>query len=163
MRQGVFDILDKLNIEYEVTEHKAVYTVDEADSLDLSAHGKGTKNLFLRDDKKRNYFILVLCNDKRADLKAIRAILDSRPLTFASEEALHEMLKLYKGAVTPFGVINDAEHKVQVIFDNDIFGYDRVGEHPNDNTATLWLNPYDLKKAIEYSGSETKVIDLGSN
>jgi len=160
MREEVYDLLKHLNIEYEVAEHRAVFTVEEADGLNIDVYGKGTKNLFLRDNKKKNYFILVLCNEKRADLKDIREKIDSKPLTFASEESLYEMLKLRRGAVTPFGAINDAGHKVQVIFDKDIFEFERVGEHPNDNTATLFLNPYDLKRAIEYIGNEVKVIEI---
>ena len=160
MREAVYNLLKELDIKYEVTEHRAVFTVEDADSLDLEAFGKGTKNLFLRDNKKKNYYILVLCNEKRADLKAIRGKLESRPLTFASEEELFGLLKLYRGAVTPFGVINDVERRVEVIFDKDIFEFDRIGEHPNENTATLWLDPLDLKKAIEYTGNRTRVIEV---
>jgi len=160
MREVVLKLLDDLKIEYEVSEHQAVFTVEEADGLGLDSYGKGTKNLFLRDEKKQNFYILVLCNEKRADLKDLRRKLGSRPLTFASEESLWELTKLQKGAVTPFGVINDKDRKVKVVFDEDIFGFDKVGEHPNENTATLWLDPHDLKRAIEVIGNETAVIKL---
>jgi Ala-tRNA(Pro) deacylase len=149
-----------LKIDYEVTEHSAVFTVEEADGLDLDSHGKGTKNLFLRDDKKQNFYVVVLCNDKRADLRDMRAKLGSRPLTFASLDSLAELLKLKRGAVTPFGVINDVERKVKVVFDEDVFKFDRIGQHPNDNTATLWLSPFDLKKAIEEIGNETIILSV---
>ena len=158
MREPVYKLLDDLNIKYKVSEHPAVFTVEEADKLRLDKYGKGTKNLFLRDKKEQNFYILVLCNEKRADLKEVRVKLDSKPLSLASEESLWEILKLRRGAVTPFGVINDVERKVQVVFDEDIFKFDRVVEHPNENTATLWLDPYDLKKAIEKLGNATKVI-----
>jgi len=60
LREPVLKLLDELNIEYELTEHPAVFTVEEADSLGLDIYGKGTKNLFLRDDKKANYYIVVI-------------------------------------------------------------------------------------------------------
>ena len=90
----------------------------------------------------------------------IRQRLDSRPLTFASEESLNEFLGLKRGAVTPFGIINDAGHKVKVIFDKDIFNFDKIGVHPNDNTATVWLAPGDMKRLIENNGNETIVIEI---
>ena len=160
MREAVYKILNDMDIKYEVIEHPAVFTVEEADGLELDVYGKGTKNLFLRDEKKQNFYIVVLCNEKRADLKDMRAKLDSKPLSFASEELLFEFLKLTRGAVTPFGVINDIEHKVMVVFDGDIFKFNKVGEHPNDNRATLFLDPYDLKRVIEKLGNETRVIEI---
>lgn len=158
MREAVFKLLGEMGIEYELVEHKAVFTVEEADGLDLDSYGKGMKNLFLRDKKKQNYYVVTLCNEKRADLKDIRKKLGSTALSFASEEDLYELLKLIRGAVTPFGVINDTEHKVKVVFDEEMFEFERVGQHPCDNTATLWLNPYDLKRAIEKLGNETFIL-----
>jgi Ala-tRNA(Pro) deacylase len=158
LQEAVCFLLNELNIEYELIEHQAVFTVEEASNLNMDACGKGTKNLFLRDKKKTNYYIIVFCEEKRADLKKLQSRLASRPLTFASEESLYEILKLQKGAVTPFGVLNNIERDVQVIFDEDLFAFDKIGAHPNVNTATVWLSPYDLKKAIEKNGNETKVL-----
>ncbi|MCL1810065.1 MAG: prolyl-tRNA synthetase associated domain-containing protein [Clostridiales bacterium] len=160
MRKAVYDILDKMEIEYEVSEHAAVFTIEEMDSLGLGFKGEVLKNLFLRDDKKRSFYILVMCKEKRADLKALRTKLNSRPLTFASEESLGEMLKLHKGGVTPFGIVNDTGHTVKVVFDKDIFGFERIGVHPNDNSATVWISPNDLRKVVEYYGNETHEIEL---
>ena len=160
MRKAVFDILDSLNIEYEVTDHPAVFTIEEMDKLGYGYKGEVVKNLFLRDDKKKNFYILTLCREKRANLKELRVMLDSRPITFASEESLFEILKLQRGAVTPFGIINDVERKVRVILDKDIFKFEKIGVHPNDNTASVWLNPYDLKKVIENNGNEILIFCL---
>ena len=160
MRKAVYDILNQMEIKYEVTEHPAVFTIEEMDKLGIGNYGEVVKNLFIRDDKKKNFYIVALCKDKRADLKEIRTKLDSRPLTFASEESLYEYLKLQKGEVTPFGIINDIECKVQVIFDSDIFDFDKIGVHPNDNTATVWINPNDLKRVVENNGNKTREIEI---
>ena len=160
MRKAVYDILNQMEIKYEVTEHPAVFTIEEMDKLGIGSYGEVLKNLFLRDDKKKNFYIVALCKDKRADLKEIRTKLDSRPLTFASGESLYEYLKLQKGEVTPFGIINDIERKVQVIFDSDIFNFDKIGVHPNDNTATVWINPNDLKRVVENNGNKTREIEI---
>jgi len=159
-RQIVYDALKKLNIEYELTDHPAVFTIEEMDNLGITGKGEVVKNLFLRDDKKRNYYLLVICRQKRADFLDISTKIDSRRLTLASEDSLYEFMKLSRGAVTPFGVLNDLELKVQVIIDDDVFGFERIGVHPNDNAATVWLSPCDLKKVIENNGNEIKCIKI---
>ena len=47
-------------------------------------------------------------------------------------------MKLIPGAVTPLGILNDAEHRVQVFMDVEFVG-NKIGVHPNDNTATVWM------------------------
>ncbi|PBG31211.1 hypothetical protein BGU85_26930, partial [Clostridioides difficile] len=42
----------------------------------------------LRDAKGKEHFLVVLGKDKKADLKDIRQQIDSKPLSFASEERL---------------------------------------------------------------------------
>jgi len=159
-RKVVYDSLNRMEVTYEVIEHPAVFTIEEMDNLGMEIKGEILKNLFIRDDKKKNFFIIVLCKQKRANLKEIRAKLDSGALTFASEEYLYKYLKLQKGEVTPFGVLNDEQCEVKVVFDSDIFSFDKVGVHPNDNTATVWLSPYDLRSVIEVYGNEVRSIEL---
>ena len=65
---------------------EAVFTMEAMDALSLPFANVVVKNLFLRDDKKRNYYLVVMPEDKPANLKALRAALGARPLRFASEE-----------------------------------------------------------------------------
>ena len=65
---NLYDIFDKLNISYDEIEHEAVYTVEEANKIESMIDGIGCKNLFLTD-KKGCYYLYVLKDDKRADLK----------------------------------------------------------------------------------------------
>ncbi|WP_254171824.1 hypothetical protein [Clostridioides difficile] len=37
--------------------------------------------------------------------------------------------------MTPFGILNDKEAVVKVVFDKDLLKMDKIGIHPNDNTA----------------------------
>lgn len=52
------------------------------------------KNLFVRDDKRQNYYLITVKGDKRVDLKAFRRAQQTRPLTFASPEELQQLLGL---------------------------------------------------------------------
>lgn len=144
----LFEILDKLEIKYELLEHDAVYTVDEAKELDNMIEGIGCKNLFLTN-KKGKYFLVMIHEDKRANIKEIESLVDCKHLSFGKEEDLKEVLGLEAGSCTPLGIVNDKENKVVLIFDKDLVDK-KVLCHPNKNTATLSLEFSDLIKFIEY-------------
>jgi Ala-tRNA(Pro) deacylase len=156
----VYQTLTAMQIAYESIEHPAVYTIEEMEKLDLPDANAIVKNLFIRDDKKRHYDLVVLQKDKRVNLKELRTKLASRPLTFASETDLMDKLGLLKGAVTPLGIINDSEHQVNVILDEAIMSFERIGIHPNDNTATVLMAPSALVKYIEALGNPLSYIDI---
>ena len=125
--QAVLTLLRERGIPFDVAEHVPVYTIEEMLSLHLPDAGSVAKNLFLRDDKRRNYYLLVIREEKTADLKALRERIGARPLSFASENDLERFLKVPKGSVTPFGVLNDQERKVRVIFDVSFQGVCQPG------------------------------------
>ena len=159
-RQGVFDLLDKMGIPYKVTEHRAVFTIEDMENLGMEHIEKVAKNLFVRDDKKRSYYLLVIRKDKSANLKDVQQKIGSRRLSFASEDDLSRRLGLLKGEVTPFGVINDNENVVSVFFDEDLAGFDFIGVHPNDNTATVWISVGDLAKVLKSVNHEASYIRI---
>jgi Ala-tRNA(Pro) deacylase len=159
-QQKVFEILDELKINYEVINHPAVYTIDEMDDLGITNQNNVCKNLFLRDYKGKRHFLVILDKDKQADLKKIREQLGTTALSFASEDRLKKYLQLGKGAVTPFGVINDTNCAVEVVFDKDLVGKEILGFHPNDNTATVWISFDDIKKVIEQNGNTITCVTV---
>lgn len=109
--------------EFKMVEHEAVFTMEGMEALNLPFGEEVVKNLFLRDDKKRNYYLVVMPEDKPANLKELRTKLEARPLRFASEDDLTQYLGLRGGAVSPFGVLNDEDAAVQVVFDEELRGY----------------------------------------
>jgi Ala-tRNA(Pro) deacylase len=131
--------LDEIEaIWHEVTEHAAVFNMEELDAVDLLYPDADAKNLFVRDDKKRNYYLITVKGDKRVDLKEFRKKHGLRNLSFASADDLMNIMCLIQGAVTPLGLLNDEERKVTLYLDV-AFGDGLIGVHPNDNTATLWM------------------------
>ncbi|CEO90356.1 MAG TPA: prolyl-tRNA synthetase associated domain-containing protein [Syntrophaceticus sp.] len=160
IRQKVFDIMKSMNIPYDVTEHPAVYTMEEMEKLNIDSNNEVVKNLFIRDDKKKRFFLIVLQKNKRADLKEIRKQLNCRPLSFASEKYLFKLMGLNTGAVSPFGVLNDVDCTVEVVLDKDILAFERIGVHPNDNTATVWIRPQDLELIIRNHGNDISYIEI---
>jgi Ala-tRNA(Pro) deacylase len=159
-RDRVLNKLDELGVAYEVERHPAVFTIGEMEASGICGRGEVAKNLFLRDAGGKRHFLVMLQKDKTADLQALRVQLGCSRLSFASAERLDRLLKLTKGSVSPLGILNDAERAVEVAVDRDLTEKTRLGVHPNDNTATVWLAFADLKKIIEHNGNALRVIDL---
>ena len=158
-KQEVYALLNERGIEYEAIEHEAVYNMEEADALELPHREAGTKNLFIRDDKKRNYYVVSIPEHDRLDLKALREKLESRPLKFAQDYELMDLMGLIPGQVTPFGTLNDTEHKVKVLI-SDYFRGGLMDAHPNDNTATLILKADDVVELLKSFGVDISYIKL---
>lgn len=160
-KQDIYDFLKQKNIEHEITEHKAVFSMDELSDIPIPHPEADAKNLFVRDDKRKNYYLITVRGNKGVDLKAFRKENNTRPLSFASEEELKNILDLTPGSVSPFGILNDKEHIVNVFFDSD-FSKDSglIGIHPNDNTATVWLKFIDLIDILKEHENEVKVVDI---
>lgn len=159
-QQRVLDMLDKMGIQYDMIKHRAAFTVKDMDELKLEIYGYGVKNLFLRDSSGKLLFLIVLGKDKRVDLKGLQKQLGSSRLSFASEDTLLQNLAVTKGSVSPLAIINDVGHAVQVVIDQDLIGKERLGLHPNDNTATLFISFEAMQKVIESSGHDIRFISI---
>ena len=160
-KAAVYQLLTERGIWHEITEHPAVYNMEEMAAVDLPYPEADGKNLFVRDDKKRQYYLITVRGDKRVDLKAFRQANGTRPLSFASAEDLQAKLGLLPGAVTPLGALNDREGQVEVFLDQDFLAPPGlIGVHPNDNTATLWLRTEDLIALLRDHGTVVHVVSL---
>ena len=157
-KQDVYRYLTAQRISYEVLEHKAIFNMEELSALALPHPEWDAKNLFLWDDRQQ-YFLLTVQGDKRVDLKQFRKAHGLRPLRFAPAEELESVLGLIPGAVTPLGILNDDAHQVRFYLDSAFAG-NKIAVHPNDNTATVWMQADDLMKLIQHRGSPAEYAEL---
>lgn len=160
-KEEIYKLIKEKGYWHEITEHKAVYTMDEVNDIYVPYPEYDAKNLFVRDDKKRNYYLITVKGNKKVDLKEFRKNNNTRPLSFASENDLMTILNLIPGSVTPLGLLNDQELRVSFYLDKEFLtGKEIIGVHPNDNTATLWLKVEDLITLIKDHGNEVTIINL---
>ncbi len=160
-KEEIYKLIKEKGYWHEITEHKAVYTMDEVNDIYVPYPEYDAKNLFVRDDKKRNYYLITVKGNKKVDLKEFRKNNNTRPLSFASENDLMTILNLIPGSVTPLGLLNDQELKVSFYLDKEFLtGKKIIGVHPNDNTATIWLKVEDLITLIKDHGNEVTIINL---
>lgn len=159
-KEEVYEKLNELNIKYRVVNHKAVFTMEDVINENIEPFENIVKNIFIRDDKKINYYLVLVSHNKKVNLKELRNKLNSRPLTFASEEDLEKYLGLHKGSVTVLGVLNDTNHIVKVLIDEDIKKFKEIGVHPNENTASIWLKLEDIEKILNYTENDYEFIKI---
>lgn len=154
----IYEILEAENISYRNYDHIPVYTVEEANSIDIPDKDKCLKNLFLKD-KKGSFYLVSLNGNKSIDLKKLRAFLGSTPLHFAGEEDLYRVTGLKKGHVTPFGILNSRGYDVTAVFDTALEN-DIIGIHPMQNDATLFMSFEDMRQLIKQSGFKVVMYEV---
>lgn len=159
-KENIFEKLNELGISFEFVEHAPAFTMDEYNALGFNPNDEICKNLFLRDYKGTRHMLVVLKGSKHADLQLIRNEVESSKLSFASDERLAKFLDVKKGSVSPLGLINDTAGAVEVYFDEDLKDAPRLGFHPNDNTATVFLPFSDVQKYIESTGHTVRFIKV---
>ena len=154
-KEDIYKLLDEKDVWYEITEHEAVYNMEELASVDLPYPEADAKNVFVRDDKKQKYYLITVKGNKRVDLKRFKEDYNTRKLSFVSEVDLLDKLNLTAGSVTPFGLLNDNDCVVDFYIDKDFLKSDDsiIGVHPNDNTATVWIKTRDLLNIIKEHGN----------
>lgn len=158
-KQETYQYLKDHNIPFEITEHRAVYNMEELESINLPYPEGDAKNLFVRDDKKKNYYLITVKGDKRVNLKDFRKAHGLRPLSFASPEDLKKYMDLTPGAVTPLGLLNVEEAPITLYLDSE-FKDSIIGIHPNENTATVWLQGDDLVTLLRENGCEVEIVEI---
>ncbi len=156
---NVLEKLREAHVEFQLFEHPAVFTVEEADQHWGDIPGGKSKNLFLRNRKGDTHYLVVVESNKRVDVKQLAERLQvTGGLSFASPERMMKCLGLTPGSVSLLGLLNDIERKVRVVVDEDLLEYDYLSCHPNVNTATVVLKREDLLGFIEGLGYEVRVI-----
>lgn len=73
-KQDVYALLDNSGIWHKITEHAAVFTMEELTDVVLPYPDADAKNLFVRDDKKQNWYLITVKGDKRVNLKEFRRV-----------------------------------------------------------------------------------------
>ena len=159
-KEQVFSLLNGHGVTYERCDHAAVRTVGEAEAARIPFERHMAKNFFLRDPKKRNYYLFTTPDHKAIDLRVLQERLGSKRLSFASAQDLAEKLGVWPGSVTPFSALNEDTHAVRVALDADFVAEGSIGCHPCDNTASVLLATSDLLALLAETGVKVEVLEV---
>lgn len=158
--QELLDELQKLDIKYEMVDHPATKTTAEADAYIAGKIGVRTKSMFLKD-KKKNFYLVIMDDAKRMDFKEFQELTGTKRISMAHDSDIEDQLGLEAGIVSPFGIMNNTAHNLQIYFDQDMLAENiPLTFHPNINTHTIFLSAADLMKFIKAQGFDYQIIDL---
>lgn len=157
----LYKVFEELGIETKLFRHPPLFTVEESQGLRGEIEGGHCKSLFLKD-KKNNFILAVLSEDRRLDMKALfkSGQLDVGRLSFASADRMVDMLGITPGSVTPFSLINVTHKDLIVVLDKGMMEHKYLNYHPLHNEATTTIHRDDLLKFIGHFGFEPIIIDF---
>lgn len=79
-----------MDISFDLVEHPPALTTEEADRYIEGKEGVRTKTLFLNNRKKSAYYLVILDDTKRLDMKKLGEIINEKGIQFGSSENLIE-------------------------------------------------------------------------
>lgn len=141
---AVYDLLDKLGIEYVRVDHEEANTMEACEEIDRALGTAMCKNLFLCNRQKTNFYLLMMPGDKPFKTKDLSQQIGSARLSFAEAEFMEEYLNILPGSVSVMGLMNDKEQHVQLLMDREVVESENLGCHPCVNTSSLRLSMADL-------------------
>lgn len=157
----VYDLLDKLGIEYKRADHPAAETMEACLEIEKVLGVEICKNLFLRNRQKTEFYLLMMPGSKPFKTKDITKQLGCARLSFAEAEFMEEFLDITPGSVSVLGLMNDKENRVRLIIDKDILEGEYIGCHPCINTSSLAIKTEDiLNKFLPAVGHTATTVEM---
>ena len=158
---AVYQLLDKLNIPYERVDHDHADTMEACELIDQKLGVTMCKNLFLRNQQKTIFFLLLMPGDKKFMTKDLSKQLGISRLSFAEPEYMEKYLDITPGSVSVLGLMNDLKQDVHLLIDKDIIDAEYIGCHPCVNTASLKIKTEDILKIfLKHTGHGYTVVRL---
>ncbi|KAK7902018.1 hypothetical protein WMY93_018787 [Mugilogobius chulae] len=158
LRAELEKYLQNLNIQTNCVEHPAVFTVEQMMPHLEGVSGAVSKNLFLKDKKKKGLWLVSARHDRQVNLNDLAKKLGvgSGNLRFADEAIMVEKLKVGQGCATALSLMFDKEQSVKFVLDRDLVEgeHEMVYFHPMTNTASMGLKRDDLLRFLKETGHE---------
>ncbi|MGY3777305.1 prolyl-tRNA synthetase associated domain-containing protein [Isobaculum melis] len=144
--EKAYQVLSELTIPYHRVDHEPIFSVKE---YEVELPGPQVKNLLLKAKKGKQYYLVLIHEEKQVDLKKLAEELGVNRLSFASSDELRMLLGLQSGMLNPLALTYDEEHLIKVVIDRAIDHSDTIGVHPNINTTTLMIQFSDFKRFLQ--------------
>jgi Ala-tRNA(Pro) deacylase len=166
--ETVYQYLKEHEIKYSSYNHPEGKTIEEAKRWwhdDGSVH---CKNIFMRNHKGNQHYLICFPCDKELDIHDLEARLKASlqaqglpscgKLSFASPERMMKYLGLEPGSVSPFGLINDTTNHVILFLDKELQSAATLSFHPNDCRGTVVITQQEWQKYLDGIGNDYKYI-----
>jgi len=144
----VYDFLDTLGISYQRIDHEPAMTMEACAAIDAALGASICKNLMLCNRQCTDFYLLMMPGDKPFKTKELSKQIGSSRLSFAGAEYMEQYLDITPGSLSVLGLMNDKDHRVQLLIDEDLLRSDFIGMHPCINTSSLRLQTRDLLDSV---------------
>ena len=144
----VYDLLDSLGVRYQRIDHPAAMTMEDCAAVDAVLDATICKNLLLCNRQKTDFYLLMMPGDKPFKTKDLSAQIGSSRLSFADGSFMEEFLDITPGSLSVMGLMNDKDHRVRLLMDEDVTKGEYIGFHPCINTSSLRLKTRDLMERV---------------
>ncbi|KAJ9466989.1 putative proline--tRNA ligase C19C7.06 [Diplonema papillatum] len=119
-----------------------------------------TRCLFMKDKKKTLYLLVTLASTK-TDLKLFAKQVGAKEPRFAPEDLMGEKLRVIRGAVNPFAIVNDTKKEVTLVLEEALVQSGALlCFHPSDNRRTCILGVKELLQYFEHHGRKPEIVNL---
>ena len=161
---AVYDLLDSLSISYDRVDHQAMMTIAQCEEVDKSLGISICKNLFLCNQQKTKFYLLLMPGMKKFVTKEVCKLIPSPRLSFANETYMEEFLNITPGSVSIMGLMNDKENRVKLLIDREVAEAEYLGCHPCINTSSLKMKTTDvLERFLPAVRHEYQILDIPSH
>ena len=156
-----YDLLDRLNVEYQRIDHEAAMTMEACAAVDEALGGGICKNLLLCNRQCTDFYLLLLPGSKHFKTSVLSKEIGSSRLSFADGSYMEQFLDITPGSLSVLGLMNDKENRVRLLIDEELLKDEYIGFHPCINTSSLKVRTADLmEKIIPAMGHEPRLVTL---
>jgi len=155
----LYDYLRDHGIAFRHHTHPPLHTVEESRALRGDLPGAHVKNMFMKD-KKGAIWLATCLEDREIRIRDLEKEIGAKNLSFGKPDLLWESLGVRPGAVTPFGLLNDREGRVNFAIDARLLDFETINVHPLHNEATTAISRDDLMRFVALTGHEAVVVDF---
>ena len=114
----------------------------------------------MRDSKNDRHFLVVVPGDGRVDMKAMPGVLACGRITFGSPGRLKKYLGVEPGSVSLLAIVNDPQHDVDVVIDENLWRSEAFQFHPLVNTSTLVISRNGVQRLLSATGHELLIASI---
>ena len=159
--QRVYELLDKLGIDYQRVDHEAAMTMEACIAVDEALNATMCKNLLLCNRQCTDFYLLLMPGDKPFKTSVLSKQIGSSRLSFADGSYMEQFLDITPGSLSVLGLMNDKDHRVKLLIDGDVLSGEFIGVHPCINTSSLRIATRDLmEKLIPEMGHAPTMVTL---
>ena len=158
---AVYRFLDKLGLPFSRIDHEPVRTMEDCEAIDRALGGEICKNLFLCNQQKTVFYLLMIHETKVFKTKDVSKQLGVSRLSFAAPEHMQQHLHISPGAVSPMGLLFESARDVRLVIDRDVVHSEYLGCHPCVNTASIKIKMTDfLEKYLPATGHTPALVTI---